>query len=200
MPITKAENERLRSHTFSEDKKEEFNATHLVIPTISISDTLRHSLGILKSKPSVLFINIVSSLILAIYIYFMFEASTLTNLLWYTVVFFVLEILVVAPLGAISKSKLSNIKITSLISPIIISLNYLEPLISVMYIFLILLIIQNLTFINLFSTVIFVALSIIILLIGIVLHICNLNSAILVVFLSTDLKQSISTTFPKFVD
>ena len=178
MPISKTERNRLKSHTFSEDKKEEFNATHFVMPNIDIAKTLKLSFKKLGSKTSVLFLNIFSSLIFTIYIYLMLEFSSFMNLLWYTIAFFILEILVVAPITAITKAKLSDMKSGSLVSPMLISLNYLEPLIPVAYIGLIILILQSLTLINLFSAVVFGVLSIIILIIAIILQISNLNSSI----------------------
>ncbi len=183
MPITKAERSKLRSHTFSEDKIDEFGGTHIVTPDISVADTLRDSVTLFWSKPSALFLNIPSSIILALYVFVMFGSNSLTNLLWYTAAFFVLGILVVAPLTAVAKSRFSNMKINSLISPMLMSLNYLEPLVPIAYIGLMALTIQNLAVITLFSTIVFAVILLVVLAIAIILHISNLNSELSVYIL-----------------
>jgi hypothetical protein len=175
MPITKAERSKLRSHTFSEYKNDEFKGTHLVTPNISAADTLKHSLRQLVSKPSVLILNLPGSLIFAIYSFFMFRSDSLANSAWYTVVFFALGIFVVAPLTAIAKSKFANARAANLFSTVLISLNYLEPLVPAAYISIMVLAIQKSALITIFSTII--AAMLFILIAAIILQIINLNSA-----------------------
>ncbi len=183
MPISKAERSKLHSHTFSEDKIDEFGGTHIVTPDISVADTLKHSLALFGSKPSALFLNIPSSIILALYVFVMFGSNSLTNLLWYTAAFFVLGILVAAPLSAVAKSRFYNTKITSIIDPMLMSLNYLEPLVPIAYIGLMALAVQNSAVINLLSTIVFGVLLLVILTIAVILHISNLNSELSVYIL-----------------
>jgi hypothetical protein len=179
MPISKAERNRLLSHTFSENKIDEFGGTHMVTPDISVAGTLGHSLRLLKSKPSALVLNIPAGIILALYVFAMFELNSTTNLIWCTAAFFVLEILVAAPLTAVAKAKFSDISITSLINPMLMSLNYLEPLVAIAYIGIMAVVIRNLTVITAFSALVFVLL-IVVLVVAIILHVSNLNSSIAV--------------------
>ncbi|HUB92528.1 MAG TPA: hypothetical protein VL945_01060 [Candidatus Saccharimonadales bacterium] len=178
MPISKAERNKLRSHTFSEDKIDEFGGTHVVTPEVSVAETLRNSSALLRSKYSVFLLNIPSSIILAFYVFAVFGSSSLTNLFWYSVAFFVLGVAVVAPLTAIAKARISNIKVAGIGGPILMSLNYLGPLVAVAYIGLMTLVIHTIS-----SGFVFLAVAVAVLIIAIILQVSNLNSALSVYLL-----------------
>ena len=174
MPITKSERNKLRSHTFSEDKKDEFEGTYIEVPDLSARKTLSSSLGLLLSKPLVLILNIPVGLIFSIYIFALLRVLSLANFLWYSAAFFVLGILVISPLAAISKAKLANIGTSSFFSPMLMSLNYLEPLVFVTYFGLALFTIKNWGTITVYSIITFI----ILLLIAFILHIINISTSI----------------------
>lgn len=134
MPITKAEREKLRTHTFSEDKKEEFGGTHMVAPEISVAEVISGSFGILISRPLTFVANILGSVIFAIYLFAALSTSPVLDLLLYAAMFFILEIIVVAPLTAVSRAKLANIKRASASGPMLMAFNYLEPIVPILYI------------------------------------------------------------------
>jgi hypothetical protein len=178
MPITRAERNKLHSHTFSENKKEEFEGTYLVIPEIPVAGTLRNSLRLLKASPSVFVLNAAGSLILALYAFVVFGPVSFASLLWYTLAFFVLGIVVAAPLSAVAKARLSSVTVTSLLGPMLMSLNFLEPLVAAAYIGIALLAFMGTALIGTVSGWIFAGIVAVMLVVAIILHIDNLNAAL----------------------
>ncbi len=172
MPITEAERKKLKNHTFSEDKKDEFRWTHGVVPEFDIGDTLSNSLGMIFSSPYPWIANIAGSLILAVYVFEIFgHLASLQDLLIYTILFFILEIIVASPLSAFSKAKFAKIESGSVARPMLMSLTYLSPLVPILY--LAVLISAFHYFISLPVIGIFV--SLIVLILAVILHIANLN-------------------------
>ncbi len=172
MPITEAERNKLKKHTFSEDKKDEFRWTHGVVPEFDIGKTLSSSLGMVFSSTYPWIANIAGSLILAVYVFEIFgHLASLADLLIYTILFFILEIIVVSPLSAFSKAKFANIEPGSAAKPMLMSLTYLSPLVPILY--LVGLIFAMRYFVLL--PVISILISLVVLILAVILHIANLN-------------------------
>ncbi|MCL5427775.1 MAG: hypothetical protein M1321_01185 [Candidatus Marsarchaeota archaeon] len=182
MPITKKEKGRLRSHTFSEDKRDAFIGTHMVAPSISGSGALAGAAGLLASKPVVFLFNVPSSLIFSLYMIVLFWSASLANVswyvfaLWYTAAFFVLEIIIAAPLSAAAKAKLSGAGDWGLLRPMVMSLNYLAPLVPIAYAGILALAVRGFALHAILTAIAIVVLFVV----AIVLHIVNINASLAV--------------------
>ena len=172
MPITEAERNKLKKHTFSEDKKDEFRWTHGVVPELDIGKALSSSLGMVFSSPYPWIANMAGSLILAVYVFEIFgHSASLSDLFLYTILFFILEIIIVPPLSAFSKAKFANIEPGSVARPMLMSLTYLSPLVPILYLVGLIFVMRY--FVSLPVVGIFIALVVFIL--AVILHIANLN-------------------------
>jgi hypothetical protein len=173
MPITRGEREKLRTHTFSEDKKGEFSATHMVAPEIRPGNALALSLVLLASNAPVFALNIPGSLILAFYIALVIGAHSILWISVYSLAFFILWLLVAAPLSALSKARLSGMKASNPAGSMLMSLAYLEPVVVISYLGVLMIALHKLYTISLYW-----AAFIVLLVIATVLYIANLNVSI----------------------
>ncbi len=178
MPITDAERKKIKEHRFSENI-EGLDSTHTVVPSISAEETIARGLEMVASKPSSLLINVPGSLIFALYAFSLLLSPSLSNIVLYTLLFFVLEIFVASPFSSISKSRFANTAAAKPADSMIISLIYLEPLVPAFFLGLIIVVLKSLT---LFSPA-YIIVFLILLAIVLMLYILNLDSSIAVYIL-----------------
>lgn len=171
MPITEAERRKLKTHTFSEDRKGEFGWTHSIAPELKMGETLGNALGMMFSDPYPLAINLSGSLIFTAYIFGIFTSGSLFYSLAYTLIFFFAGIVIIAPLSAFSKARFAGIKPNNTARPMLISLVYLSPLVPILYVGVLVL-----TFHELFASQILNILApLFILSVAVILHMINLS-------------------------
>lgn len=178
MPITEAERKKIRDHRFSENV-EGIDSTHTVVPKIPVEETIRRGFGLLASKPSSMLINIPGSLIFALYAFALLGSHSLSSIVLYTLLFFVLEIFIASPLSSVSKSRFANTKRTRSIDSMVISLIYLEPLVPAFFLGLVMVVLKSL---SIFSPL-YIFVFLVLLVIVVILYILNLDSSIAVYIL-----------------
>ncbi len=174
MPISQPERERLRAHTFSEDKKSEFGGTHKIAPEISEKNIIWSSLGLLASRPLPLVLNIPGSMAFAVYVFVAFSTSSVAAFIFYASAFLAFGILIAAPLSSAAKARLSDMDAPRVVDSMIMSLAYAEPLVAASYVTLIALAFRNAAGFTLLAAITFVVL----LVVAFLLHIANLDSSI----------------------
>ncbi len=174
MPITEAERKKLRKHTFSEDKKDQFGWTHSIAPELPVGNTIKNAVQMLFSSPWPWILNAAGSIILAVYLFKIFESVTIFDSFLYTAIFFVLEILIVAPLNAFSKASYAGIGRKGVLRPMLMSLTYLAPLVPIFYITALILLIHIITTMSVLAVIAFL----LVMVIAILLHITNLNASL----------------------
>lgn len=174
MPISQSEREKLRAHTFSEDKEGEFGGTHKVAPEISENDMIGHSLGLLASRPSALALNVPGSAAFALYALAAFGTASAATFIFYASAFFAFGILIAAPLSSLAKARLSGMEAPGVVDSMIMSLAYAEPLVAASYVALIALAFRDAAGFTLLSAITFIVL----LAVAFLLHIANLDSSI----------------------
>jgi hypothetical protein len=172
MPITRSERRKLQAHTFSEDKKDQF--IHVTVPSISTQAILKSGFDAVAGNPLVLIVNSAGSLILTSFIFLALLPHTITALIVYSIVFFILDAFVAAPFDAKSKSITAKLKTTNIASPIAMSLNYLGPMVPVLYVWIILMAFHMASSASILYGFALAAAIVV----AITLHIVNLNNTI----------------------
>ena len=162
----------MQAHKFSEDRKDQF--MHVTVPSISAQAILKSGFDAMARNSLVLIVNLVGSLILTSFIFLALLPHTATALIVYSIVFFVLDAFLVAPLDARSKSITAKLKNTNIASPIAMSLNYLGPVVPILYVWIILIVFHIVASASiLYGFALAVAF-----IVAIVLHLVNLNNTI----------------------